>query len=74
MRGLIPLAPTAEELAQRTKEFSRFRSRPHMEPEAALGIFDDVVAPFREAATPTDHETESNSAPLPFPDKGDIIE
>lgn len=74
LRGLMPLAPTAETLAQRVKEFSRYGRVPGMDEEPAPGIFDDEVAPFGGPAAAVDHQTKDTAATPALLDEGDIIE
>ncbi|WP_127902893.1 DDE-type integrase/transposase/recombinase [Solirhodobacter olei] len=75
LRGLLPLAPTPEEMAKRTKEFRRYTYVPGERPEHPAGdIFDDVVAPFDAGAAQIARQShpDTNAEPTApsIPDTG----
>lgn len=74
LRGLLPLAPSAEQLAARTKEFNRHVRYPGSEPVPSADIFDGVVTPFDGAATSPDAHRSIQPRLPEQPDAGDIME
>lgn len=59
LRGLLPLAPSEEDRAARTKEFTRHLRYPNAELGASPDLFDDAVTPFNSSA-PAQHSDDSD--------------
>ncbi|MDT8853798.1 hypothetical protein RNZ50_01875 [Paracoccaceae bacterium Fryx2] len=74
LRGLLPLAPSAEQLAARTKEFHRHVRYPGSEPYPTADLFDCVVTPFDGSATSPDAHSSIQPQLPEQPDAGDIME
>lgn len=74
LRGLLPLAPSPDQLAARTKEFSRHTRYPGGEPVPSADIFDTVVTPFDGSTTSPDEHSNIQPQLPEQPDSGDIME
>jgi putative transposase len=75
LRDLLPVIPTAEELATRTRDFSRYMVTAERTPETYGDIFDNEVQPFTRPA-PSPADTQQSLLPLHIDahDTGDIME
>jgi putative transposase len=74
LRGIMPLPPSAEDQAARTKEFTRYMNNPALDPLSVHDLFDDEVAPFYEETPLTEND---GGTPPRSPDQfddGDIME
>lgn len=75
LRGLLPIIPTGEELATRTRDFSRYMGAPERRPETYGDVFDNEVQPCSpEEAMPGSHPGLLASQPANANDTGDIME
>jgi len=75
LRGLLPIAPSREQSAARTKEFSRHMRGPNGDLTPAQDLFDETVTPFdvTASARPENDEIDTSEPPN-NPDAGDIME
>lgn len=75
LRGLLPSAPTPEEMDRRAKEFRRFMDVPGERPVYEIrDAFDDVVTPYGGGSGPSASATERDPDPSPPTIEGDILE
>jgi putative transposase len=74
-RGLLPVVPTAEELATRTRDFSRYMGTAERRPETYGDVFDNEVQPHSpEVPMPVSHPGLLPSQPANAHERGDIME
>lgn len=62
LRGMLPLAPSKDDLARRTKEFSRYMLDPSAEPFQARDLFEDEVTPFQD-----EEDADGGHSSMPVP-------
>lgn len=74
LRGMMPLAPSAKESAARTKEFTRYKNNPALDPHPTQGLFDDEITPFYEETAPIEKGRGIPPSPFDQSDNGDIME
>lgn len=75
LRGLLPTIPTGEQLAKRTRDFSRYMSTAERRPETYGDVFDNEVQPFSPAdPMPVSDPGLLPPQPINAHDTGDIME
>lgn len=74
LRGLMPLAPSADDLAARTKEFTRYMIDPAAEPIPSQGLFDDEILPFYDERSEHEDDASKFSAQSNQDANGDNME
>ena len=74
LRGIMPLSPSADDLAARTKEFTRYMKNPASDAVLAHDLFDDEVTPLYEENPLIESDTGIPPRPSDQFDDGDIME
>jgi transposase InsO family protein len=75
LRGLLPIIPTGDELAKRTRDFSRYMGTAERRPETYGDVFDNEVQPYSpDEPMPGSRPVQFPSQPTDAHDTGDIME